>query len=145
MSKAAGFIIPAAIIALIAAGFIGKGTDIGLEIVLTWVLWNGSLAALGSLISLAHPLAIISSFVGAPFATLNPLIGIGMIAGLVQIAVRKPRVSDVQNITEDATNIKGIYRNRILKALLVFFLSSIGGVIGNFISFPAIGGLLLGK
>jgi len=145
LSKAAGFIIPAAIIALIAAGFIGKGTDIGLEIVLTWVLWNGSLAALGSLISLAHPLAIISSFVGAPFATLNPLIGIGMIAGLVQIAVRKPRVSDVQNITEDATSIKGIYRNRILKALLVFFLSSIGGVIGNFISFPAIGGLLLGN
>jgi len=145
MSKAIGFIVPAAIIALIAVGFIGKGTDIGLEIVLTWVLWNGSLAALGSLLSLAHPLAIISSFLGAPFATLNPLIGIGMIAGLVQIAVCKPRVSDVQNITEDATNIKGVYRNRILKALLVFFLSSLGGAIGNFISFPAIGGLLLGN
>ena len=145
LSKAAGFIIPAAIIALIAVGFIGKGTDIGLEIVLTWVLWNGSLAALGSLLALAHPFAIIISFIGAPFATLNPLIGVGLFSGLVQIAMRKPRVSDVQNITDDATSLKGIYRNRILKALLVFFLSSLGGAIGNFISFPAIGGLLLGK
>jgi len=144
LSKAAGFIIPAAIIALIAVGFIGKGADIGLEIMLTWVLWNGSLAALGSLIALAHPLAILVSFLGAPFATLNPLVGIGLFSGVVQIVMRKPRVSDVQNITDDASSLKGIYRNRITKALLVFFLSTLGGAVGNFISFPAIAGLLAG-
>jgi len=144
LSKAAGFIIPVAIVALIAVGFIGKGAGVGLEMVLRWMLWNGSLAALGSIVSLAHPLAVIVSFLGAPIATLNPLIGVGMFSGLVQIAVRKPRVSDVQNITDDATNLKGIYRNRILKALLVFFLSTLGGAIGNFISFPAIAGLLAG-
>ncbi|MCL2231210.1 MAG: TraB family protein, partial [Treponema sp.] len=88
------------------------------------------------------PLAILVSFLGAPIATLNPFIGIGLLSGLVQIAFRKPRVSDVQNLTEDATSLKGIYRNRITKALLVFFLSSFGGMIGNFISFPAIAGLL---
>ncbi|MCL2185158.1 MAG: TraB/GumN family protein [Treponema sp.] len=142
LSKAAGFIIPAAIIALIAAGFIGKGTDVGLNMILRWVLWNGSLAAVGSLAALAHPLAILVSFLGAPIATLNPLIGVGLFSGLVQIAFRKPRVSDVQNITEDAVSLKGVYRNRITKALLVFFLSSLGGAIGNFISFPAIAGLL---
>jgi len=142
LSKAAGFIIPAAIVALIAVGFIGKGTDVGLNMILRWVLWNGSLAAAGSLIALAHPLAILVSFLGAPIATLNPLIGVGLFSGLVQIAFRKPRVSDVQNITEDAVSLKGVYRNRITKALLVFFLSSLGGAIGNFISFPAIIGLL---
>ncbi|MCL2196424.1 MAG: TraB/GumN family protein [Treponema sp.] len=142
LSRAAGLIIPIAIVALIAAGFIGKGADVGLEMVIRWVLWNGSLAALGSLIALAHPLAILVSFLGAPIATLNPFIGIGLLSGLVQIAFRKPRVSDVQNLTEDATSLKGIYRNRITKALLVFFLSSFGGMIGNFISFPAIAGLL---
>jgi len=142
LSKAAGFIIPAAIIALIAAGFIGKGADIGFEAVLTWVIWNGSLAALGSLIALAHPLAILVSFLGAPIATLNPLIGVGLFSGLVQITFCKPRVSDVQNIPDDSGSLKGIYRNRITKALLVFFLSSLGGAIGNFISFPAIVGLI---
>ena len=143
-SKAAGFVIPAAIIALIAVGFIGKGMDIGLSMILRWVLWNGSLAALGSLIALAHPLAILVSFLGAPIATLNPLIGVGLFSGLVQIAFRKPRVSDVQDMAGDTTSLKGIYRNRITKALLVFFLSSLGGAIGNFISFPAIAGLLAG-
>ena len=141
-SKAAGFIVPAAIIALIAVGFFIKGTDKGFEAIFTWVLWNGSLAALGSLIALAHPLAILVSFFGAPIATLNPLIGVGLFSGLVQVAFRKPRVSDVQDLSGDAASLKGIYRNRITKALLVFFLSSLGGAIGNFISFPAIAGLL---
>jgi len=144
LSKAAGFIIPAAIIALIAVGFIGKGADVGLEMILTWVVWNGSLAALGSIIALAHPLAVLVSLLGAPIATLNPFIGVGIFSGLVQITFSKPQVADVQNITQDATSIKGVYKNRITKALLVFFLSTIGGMIGNFISFPAIGRLLGG-
>jgi len=144
MSKAAGFIVPAAIIALIAAGFIGKGADVGFVMIARWMLWNGSLAALGSIIALAHPLAVIVSFLGAPIATLNPFIGVGIFSGLVQITFRRPRVSDVQHITEDSTSIKGVYRNRITKALLVFFLSSFGGMIGNFISFPAIAGMLAG-
>ena len=144
ISKAAGFIIPAAIIALIAVGFIGKGANVGLEMLIRWLPWNGSLAALGSIVALAHPLAVIVSFLGAPIATLNPLIGVGLFSGLVQIALRKPRVSDVQNITDDAVSLKGIYRNRITKALLVFFLSTLGGAIGNFIAFPAITGLLAG-
>ena len=144
LSRAAGLIIPAAIVALIAVGFIGKGAGVGFEMIIRWVLWNGSLAALGSLIALAHPLAILVSLLGAPIATLNPFIGVGLFSGLVQIAMRKPRVADVQNITEDAASLKGIYRNRIIKALLVFFLSSLGGMIGNFISFPAIVSLLGG-
>jgi len=144
LSKVVGFIIPAAIIALLAVGFIGKGTDVGLEMLVRWLLWNGSLAALGSIIALAHPLAVMISFFGAPIATLNPLIGVGLFSGIVQIALRKPRVSDMQNITDDAVSLKGIYRNRITKALLVFFLSTLGGAIGNIIAFPAITGLLAG-
>jgi pheromone shutdown-related protein TraB len=142
VSRVAGFLIPAALIALIAAGFFVSGKDVGFSMLLRWVLWNGSLAALGSLIALAHPLAIIVSFFGAPLATINPLIGVGLFSGLVQIAFRKPQVSDLQNMTEDTTSLKGIYRNRITRALLVFFLSSLGGAIGNFISVPALAGLL---
>jgi len=138
LSKAAGFIIPVAIVALLAFGFVGKGADIGLEMVVRWILWNGSLAALGSVFALAHPLAIIVSFLGAPIATLNPFIGVGIFSGIVQVMFCKPRVSDAQNITDDAASIKGFYRNRITKALLVFFLSSIGAMIGNFIAIPGL-------
>jgi pheromone shutdown protein TraB len=141
-SKIARFIIPAAIIALVAAGFLRAGMATGLSMMLKWVLWNGSLAAAGACIALAHPLAILVSFLGAPITSLNPFIGVGILSGLVQVTLVKPRVSDVQSIMEDAAGLKGWYRNRITRALLVFFLSSIGSSIGTFISIPAIAGLL---
>jgi len=142
LSKSVRFLIPAAVVALVAAGFLRAGTEMGLSMMLQWVLWNGSLAALGAVIALAHPLAILVSFLGAPITSLNPFIGVGILSGLVQVTFRKPRVSDVQDISEDTTSLKGIYRNRITRALLVFFLSSIGSVIGTFVSIPAIAGLL---
>jgi len=140
-SKIARFIIPVAIIALIAAGFIRAGTETGFSMILQWILWNGSLAALGAIIALAHPLAILVSFLGAPITSLNPFIGVGILSGLVQAALRKPRVCDVQNITEDTTSLKGIYRNRITRALMVFFLSSLGSVVGTFVSAGTIASL----
>jgi pheromone shutdown-related protein TraB len=142
LSRAVRFLIPAAVIALVTAGFLRAGTGMGFSMMLQWVLWNGSLAALGAIIALAHPLAILVSFLGAPITSLNPFIGVGILSGLVQITFRKPRVSDVQDISGDTTSLKGIYRNRITRALLVFFFSSLGSSIGTFVSIPAIAGLL---
>jgi pheromone shutdown-related protein TraB len=135
-SRAIKYIIPAIIIGLIAAGFIRAGSDIGFYMILQWILWNGSLAAIGAIIALGHPLAILVSFFGAPLTTLTPFIGVGILSGLVQVTVSKPRVSDVQNITEDSTSIKGVYRNRITKVLLVFFFSSMGSSIATFVLIP---------
>jgi pheromone shutdown-related protein TraB len=141
-SKIARFIIPAAVIALIAAGFARAGTEMGFSMIMQWIFWNGSLAALGAIIALGHPLAIIVSFLGAPITSLNPFIGVGILSGIVQAVLRKPRVSDVQRLTEDAASLKGVYGNRITRALLVFFLSSLGSSIGTFVSIPAIVGRL---
>ena len=104
---------------------------------LQWWITNGVLAALGSLLALGHPLTILVSFLGAWFAAINPFIGIGVIAGIVQAWARKPKVSDMENLSTDI-NFKGVYKNRILRVLLVFFLSSVGGSIGTFVSVPAL-------
>jgi pheromone shutdown protein TraB len=141
LSKLIGALIPLAIVALIAAGFF-RSPDVSLAMLLRWALLNGSLAALGTLIALGHPLSILVSFVGAPVATINPFIGVGFFSGLMEASLRKPRVEDAQNISVDVSTIKGVYRNRISRALLVFFLSSLGGMIGNFISIPSLAGLL---
>ncbi len=103
-----------------------------------WILWNGSLAALGSLIAGGHILTVITGFIGAPVATLNPVIGVGLFTGVVQAWVRKPKVQDMEQLADDAGSLKGFYRNRILRVLLVFFLSSICGVIGKFIAVPSL-------
>ena len=143
VSKAAGWVIPILIVALIAAGFFRAGAGVSLSAILRWVLWNGSLAALGTIIALGHPLSVLVSFLGAPVATINPFIGVGLFSGIVEATFRKPRVTDAETLSEDVAGIKGIYRNRITRALLVFFLSSLGGAIGNFISIPMLAGLLV--
>ncbi len=141
--KAAPWIIPGLIVALIAAGFIRSGVNVSGMMLLRWMLWNGSLAALGTLIALGHPLSILVSFFGAPIATINPFVGVGLFSGITEATVRKPRVSDMERLSEDITSIRGLYRNRVSRALLVFFLSSIGGAIGNFISIPFLTSLVV--
>ncbi|GHV76756.1 conjugal transfer protein TraB [Spirochaetia bacterium] len=145
LSKAAGWIIPLIIAAIIVLGFFRAGAGVSVTLLLRWVLWNGSLAALGTLIALGHPLSILVSFVGAPIATINPFIGVGLFAGVTEATMRKPRVTDAETIADDVSSLRGIYRNRITRALLVFLLSSIGGMVGNFIAIPSLAGRLLGK
>ena len=140
--KIAGWVIPILIVALIISGYFYSGADVSFNMLLQWVLWNGSLAALGSLIALAHPLAILVSFIAAPIGTLSPFLAVGFFSGAVQAICRKPRVTDAENLSDDTTSLKGIYKNRITHALLVFFLSSIGGAIGNFISIPNLLGIM---
>ncbi len=137
-SKIAGWIFPALIVALIGAGFFMGGAETSLDLLVNWLLWNGSLAALGTLLALGHPLAIIAGFVGAPLATLNPVIGVGLFTGLVQAVMRKPKIEDMETLVDDFSSLKGIYKNRIARVLFVFILSSLGGAIGNFIAVPAL-------
>jgi pheromone shutdown-related protein TraB len=141
--KIAGWIIPLAIVALIAAGFFTGGAVTSTRMLINWLLWNGSLAALGTLLAFGHPLAILTAFVCAPIATLNPFIGVGLFSGIVQAWARKPQVRDMEFLATDVTSFKGFYKNRISHVLLVFMLSSIGGAIGNFIAVPALIGNLV--
>lgn len=133
-SKIAGWVIPVLIVALIAAGFIYGGKTKGLQMALSWVAWNSSLAAIGSIISMAHPLTILVAAVSAPITSLCPVIGVGMFTGLTQAFVRKPKVKDLETLQDDASSIKGFYKNRILRVLLVFIFSSLGSSIGTFVA-----------
>lgn len=143
LAQLANWFFPALIVVLVAAGFFKGGVTASTALLIRWILWNGSLAALGTLAALGHPLSIIAGFIGAPLATLNPFIGVGLFTGIVQAWVRKPQVSDMENLATDVTTIRGWYKNKIAHILLIFFLSSLGGAIGNFIAVPAlIGGLL---
>ena len=137
-SKVAGLAFPVLIVTLIAAGFFTGGAKASLDMLVQWILWNGSLAALGALVAGGHILTVLAGFVGAPLATLNPVVAVGLFTGLVQAWVNKPKVEDMEHLTDDATSLKGFYKNRILRVLLVFFLSSIGGVIGNVIAVPSL-------
>jgi len=93
-------------------------------------------AVVGALLAFAHPLTIVVAFVGAPIATLNPFVGIGPFTGIAEAFLRKPRVRDFENLQTDVASVRGFSTNRVTHILLVFLLSSIGGMIGNFIAIP---------
>lgn len=134
VSKLFTWAIPAIIMGLIVAGFIIGGVEKGKTLLGSWVIWNGALAGIGSIIGGAHILTVIVSIIGAPLTSLCPFVGIGLFSGLVQAVVKKPSVEDMENLQNDATSVKGFYKNRILRVLIVFFLSSLGSTIGTFIS-----------
>ena len=131
-SKIMMWLIPALIVAVIAFGFYIGGKDAGSKMALNWILWNGILAGLGALIAGGNPMTILVSFVGAPITSLCPFIGVGIVAGIVQAAICKPQVKDLETLSDDAGSIKGFYKNKILRVLLVFLLSSVGSSIGTF-------------
>lgn len=123
---------------LLAPIFISGSKEQLTQNIVRWLIWNGGLAAVGTLLAFGNILTIVSAFIFAPIATLNPLIGIGMITAIVQATVCKPQVRDMMNIADDVATIKGWYTNRIAKVLLVFILSSIGALIGNIVTIPAL-------
>jgi pheromone shutdown-related protein TraB len=130
-------IIPWAIMFLVLGGFaLGfyRSPQLGWDLVLLWSLITGGLAALGALVARAHPLTIISGFIAAPLTTLNPVVAAGMVTGLVESWVRKPRVSDLENLRFDITTVKGWFRNPATRILLVFFFTNLGAAIGTWVA-----------
>lgn len=132
-SKIAGWIIPAAITGLFIYAFV-INFQTGLQQLSLWVLWTGTLAALFTALSLAHPLSILTSFIAAPITTLHPLLACGWFAGLVEATIKKPTVKDIQNLQTDIFSFKGFFKNRFLKTILVIFMANIGGTIGTIIA-----------
>ena len=128
---------PWAIMALVLLGFVigfTRSPELGWQLVFIWVAINGGLAALGALIARGHPITILSAVVAAPLTSLNPTIAAGMVTGLVESWVRKPKVSDLENLRFDVTTLKGWFRNPATRILLVFFLSNLGSAIGTWVA-----------
>jgi pheromone shutdown-related protein TraB len=130
-------VLPWAIMILVIAGFaigFSRSPELGWELVFLWVAINGGLAALGALIARGHPLTVLSAVIAAPITSLNPTIAAGMVTGLVESWLRKPRISDLENLRFDITTLKGWFRNPATRILLVFFFSNLGSAIGTWVA-----------
>jgi len=127
---------PILIIALIVYGFFKAGTTAGQDMIWWWMVANGSLAGFGACLALAHPLTIIAAIIAAPLTSLNPMIAAGWVSGLVEVFVRKPKVKDFKNLTDDIASFKGFWLNAFTRVLLVVVFTNIGSSIGTFIALP---------
>ncbi|MCG8572483.1 MAG: TraB/GumN family protein [Spirochaetes bacterium] len=142
LGKIFPYLISVIIVGVIVAGFFLGGKETGKDAILYWVLANGTLTALGCLIALGHPLTIIAGFLAAPITSLNPTIGAGIVTGLVQTFLVRPRVRDFEQIHNHDLKIVDWWKNRLTRILLVLVLGSIGSTIGTFWGFGLIMKLL---
>ncbi len=126
--------IPVLIVSLIIAGFIKGGAGHSMESIYIWVLVNGILSAFGAAVALGHPLTILASFIGAPLTSLNPMIAAGWVAGLVQAAVKKPTVADLEELPSAILTVKGFWMNPVCRILLVVVLANLGSALGTLIA-----------
>jgi pheromone shutdown-related protein TraB len=129
-----GWAIPMLLVGLVVHGVYYAGVERGIQMIQTWTIVTATCGALGALISLAHPLTILSAFVASPFTTANPLIAAGWVAGLVEAAIRKPRVADLETIGDDISTVRGIWTNRVSKILLVICATNITASLGTFLA-----------
>ena len=136
IGKAASYIIPTLIVLLLVIGIAANGWDQGLRTFLYWIAVNAGGTLIASIIAAAHPLNALCCAITAPFFALNPVLGVGMLGGILEATFRKPKVRDFERLNDDAMRIRGWYGNRILHCLLVFFLSSVGSMLGTFVAFP---------
>ena len=130
------WLILLAILTIIGFGFARAGWSQGLKMFLYWFALNSSLTGIAALLTLAHPVTIIVSMLAAPITALNPTIGVGMVAGILEVTMRKPRVKDFENVSTDIASFKGWFKNRIIHALMIFMTTSIFAATGTFIAFP---------
>ncbi len=138
------WLIPGAIMAMFIAGFFYGGAQAGKDMIIWWIAANGILAGIGAMIALAHPITIVSSMLAAPLTSLNPMIAAGWVSGLVEAFSRKPKVKDLEKLPEDILSVRGFWRNKVTRILLVVVFTNLGSSIGTFVAFPVIVKLLLG-
>ena len=138
------WVIVLVILGMFAYGFT-RSPELGWNLVLNWVLINGGLSALGTAIAGAHPLTVLGAFFAAPLTSLNPTIGAGMVAGAIELTLRKPSVGDFSSLRDDLTSVRGWWRNRVSRVLLVFIFSTIGSAAGTYVAGFRIVGRLMGN
>ena len=128
-----GWGMPAVIFIAIAVIGWEKGAAAAGDNLLFWVLITGVPSMIGTLIALAHPLTVLTALVAAPITSLTPVLGVGYVAAFVEAYLRPPRVYEFQSVAQDFNSVRQWWKNRLLRILLVFLLSTLFGATGTLI------------
>jgi len=126
------WMVPVLLIAGIVWGSFHTDQSLG-SLALTWALPISVSAAFLTTLGGAKIPTILTAFVVAPIAALHPLIGTGMVTGVVEAWLRKPTVVDCERLPDDINSMRGFWRNPVTRILLIATLGGLGTMIGMWI------------
>jgi pheromone shutdown-related protein TraB len=111
-----------------------RGAHLGVDALRDWVLFTGGCAALGALAGGAHPLSVIGAFVAAPLKPFRPGVPCGAVSAGIEVWLHRPRVADFDSLRDDVAHWTGWWKNRVSRTLLVFMLTNIGTIVGEYLA-----------
>ncbi|MBZ0234882.1 MAG: TraB/GumN family protein [Deltaproteobacteria bacterium] len=100
------------------------------DVVKALVLPTSIGAGVLTLLAGGRPLSVLTAIAVAPVAAIHPLLGTGMVVGVVEAWRRKPTVVDCERLPDDVTTLRGFWRNPVSHILLVAIASGIGTALG---------------
>lgn len=131
--KAFPYVFTAVVLSFLTYGLLNRADNSVQDILEAWILPNAIGAGLFAAFAGARFLSILTAAISAPITSLIPVLGAGMVTGLMEAHLRKPTVEDCERIPEDVNSLKGFYRNPFTRVLLVFFMANTGSALGTWI------------
>ena len=134
--------IPALFVFALIWGWQTSDTTSFAEMMLAWILPTSIGAGVMTLFAGGSILSIASALVVAPVAAIHPLLGTGMVVGVVEAWRRKPSVADCERLPDDVQSLRGFWRNPVTRILLIAVASGIGTAVGFWVGVGWVASLL---
>ncbi|HVK83186.1 MAG TPA: TraB/GumN family protein [Kofleriaceae bacterium] len=136
------WLVPLLFIAALVYGWRWSDSSSFAELMLAWILPTSVGAAGLTLLAGGSPFSVLSALVVAPIAAIHPLLGTGMIVGVVEAWRRKPSVADCERLPDDIQTLKGFWRNPVTRILLIAVASGLGTAVGFWVGVGWVASLL---
>jgi pheromone shutdown-related protein TraB len=112
------------------------------EMMLAWIVPTSVGAGALTLLAGGSLLTVLSAILVAPIAAIHPLLGTGMVTGVVEAWWRKPSVADCERLPDDVQSLRGFWRNPVTRILLIAVASGLGTAAGFWVGVGWVASLL---
>jgi pheromone shutdown-related protein TraB len=140
--RALKWLIPITFLIALVWGWQRSDTTSFTEMMLAWILPTSIGAGGLTLLAGGSVLSVLSALVVAPIAAIHPLLGTGMVVGVVEAWRRRPSVADCERLPDDIQTLRGFWRNPVTRILLIAVASGIGTAVGFWVGVGWVASLL---
>jgi len=136
------WLVPLLFVAALVYGWKWSDNTSFTEMMLAWILPTSIGAAGLTLLAGGSFLSVLTALFVAPIAAIHPLLGTGMVVGIVEAWRRKPSVADCERLPEDFQSLRGFWRNPVTRILLIAVASGLGTAAGFWVGVGWVASLL---
>jgi len=130
LQRALRWALPALGLCLTAAALLRQDPPSVASLALAWCAPTALLGLIATAGGGGKPLTVLLAPLASPLACLLPALPLEKLPGRVEARLRRPLPEDGQRLLDDFASLRGLYRNRAARVLLVALLSRVGTVVG---------------